>query len=176
MTCEFDPPNLTIPAGDPLLASHEKRRGRQRWDKTVFAKDPSWPTLLLPFLLLGHEARGQETGPNLLRNNDFGDVAAAEPIGWTKSGSGTWSIEPGRFGDFRMKVADRTSPNRQVFLRITGDGLASTGLTSGRTINGTDFAAPNQYQELAVEFIARLSAESSTWSTGPGARTCGSTV
>ena len=312
--------------------------------QSSFRKGPFWPTLLLPFLLPGHEARGQETGPNLLRNNDFGDVAAAEPIGWTKSGSGTWSIEPGRFGDwclkltaatpnqpkaeiwarssdfavkpgkryllvfwakgeglkqaegisslvswefrkpdgqslpvmeewrtgifeeycagrwnvghvvvtapegaasarlvlwlgiyqpkkkgsicfdrlrvteyqppipagatwfyraatygvggdqvddpqtktgqawkmtvkkhqpggkisgplimdqepglyravFRMKVADRSSPTRQVFLHITGDGLASTGLTSGRTINGTDFAAPNQYQEFAVEFI-----------------------
>ena len=312
--------------------------------QSSFRKGFFWPTLLLPFLLLGHGARGRETGPNLLRNGDFEDVAAAEPIGWTKSGLGTWSMEPGRFGErclkiavgtpnqeraeiwarssdfavtpgnlyllvfwakgeglkcaegvsshvswefrkadgqdlpmlqewrtdiwesccagrwnvgdmivkapaeatsarlvvwlgayqpkkkgsvcldrirvagydppaptettwfyraatygiggdqvddpqaktgqawkmtvkkhqpggkisgplimdqepglyravFRMKAADRTSPRRLAFLRVTGDGLVSTGLTAGRTINGTDFAEPNQYQEFAVEFI-----------------------
>ena len=62
--------------------------------------------------------------------------------------------EPGLYrAVFRMKAADRTSPRRLAFLRVTGDGLVSTGLTAGRTINGTDFAEPNQYQEFAVEFI-----------------------
>jgi hypothetical protein len=304
----------------------------------------AWPAFFLSFLLPGYQATGQQTGPNLLRNGDFEDVAAAGPVGWTRSGSGTWSIEPGRFGQrclkitaaatneeraeiwarssdfavtsgklyllvfwakgeglkqaeglsahvswqfrkadgqglpirqewttdiwesccegrwhvghmvvrspaeatgarlavwlgthrpkakgslcvdglrvaehdppaptertwfyraathgiggdqvddpqtktgqawkmtvkkcrpggkisgplimdqepglyravFRMKAADRASPKRLAFLRITGDGLASTWLTAGRTINGTDFAEPNQYQDFAVEFI-----------------------
>ena len=85
--------------------------------------------------------------------------------------------EPGLYrAVFRMKAADRTSPRRLAFLRVTGDGLVSTGLTAGDDQrHRLRRAEPVPGIRRGVHPLA-IRRTPSTWSNGPGARTCGSTA
>jgi uncharacterized membrane protein len=83
-------------------------------------------TFSLLLLFLGREGRGQGTRPNLLRNGDFEKVAAGEPAGWTKSGSGTWSVEPGRFGNRCLKLTAATQKQEKAEIRASSSGFPVT--------------------------------------------------
>ncbi len=70
------------------------------------------------------------------------------------SGPLIMSEEPGQYrAVFRLKVGDNTLAKPVAYLYITGNDLVNVSQTVGRTILGTDFARPNEYQEFPVEFI-----------------------
>jgi hypothetical protein len=62
-----------------------------------------------------------------------------------------------RFGryrfTFRLKCADTTTTNNVIRIGVGVEGVPSPGESVGRVLKGTDFAAPNRYQEFAVEML-----------------------
>jgi uncharacterized membrane protein len=61
---------------------------------------------------------------------------------------------PGQYRvTFRLKVGDNTSPKPAVLLRTTACGVVNPPLQAGMSLRGTDFQAPNQYQEFSLEII-----------------------
>jgi uncharacterized membrane protein len=70
------------------------------------------------------------------------------------SGPLIMSQEPGQYrAVFRLKIADNTLAKPVAYLRITGNDLVNVSQTAGRTILGTDFAKPGEYQDFPVELI-----------------------
>ena len=92
-----------------------------------------------------------------------GYALVANPADKTAAGYGdgniwygyTYQQGPGRIrGTFRLKVADNTAARPVAGIRVMiANGDLKSGQSASRTLKGTDFAAPNTYQEFSLDLL-----------------------